>query len=75
MKVIDSFEYKRAKKEVKELKTLLTQLDTVADMLYNNISRKGVWDLLMKLEEVRLENYILFHEYSNTIKQGKKNVK
>lgn len=71
MKVIDSFEYKRTKEKIKELESFLSQLDTVSDLLYNNMNKKGVWDILMLIEEVRIENYVLYYEYKRSLNKGK----
>lgn len=75
MKVVDAFEYKRTKEKMKELELFLSQLDTISDILYNSMNKKGVWDLLMHVEEIRIENYVLYYEYKRILNKGKDNVK
>lgn len=70
MSIIDTFEYKHAKKKREELRNFLFQLDTICEMLYDDINRNGVWDLIQHIEEIRLENYMLWHEY-DLITKGK----
>lgn len=70
MSITNVFEYKHAKKKKEELQTFLTQLDHFCDILYNNINKKGVWELIEKIEEVRVENYVLWHEYDQISKKG-----
>lgn len=68
MTVHDGFKYKQAKNKVKELKSLLLQLDKAADILYNNLSYSGVWNLIQHLEETRIQYYIEYHEYNVIVK-------
>jgi len=68
MIVYDSLEYKRSKNRAKELKGLLIQLDKVADILYDNLSYSGVWNLIQHLEDTRIQYYIEYHEHSAIVK-------
>ena len=72
MKIVDSFEYKRSKERRDELETFLLHLDNIIETLYNNITQKGVWDIIMKIEEVRIEHYMMFHEYDQVVQRAKK---
>jgi len=73
MPVIDVFEYKYAKRKRDELQKFLNELDIIGESLYSNLSYKGVWDLISKFEEVRINNYILWHEYDQIVKKGTSN--
>lgn len=75
MKVVDAFEYKRAKEKRDKLKHLLKELDLVGEILYNNMEYSGVWELIKHLEEIRIYYYIDFHEANEIVKQRKTNVK
>lgn len=70
MSVVDVFEYKYAKRKRDEIESFLIQIDTICDILYNNLEYKGVWGLIDKIEDVRIENYVLWHEYDQIIKKG-----
>lgn len=70
MSVINVFEYKHAKKKREEIEAFLLQLDTMCDTLYNNLDKKGVWQLVNQIENVRIENYVLWYEYDQITKKG-----
>lgn len=59
---------KKAENRAKELKEFLTELDSIADKLYNRLEYKGVWDMLMELENVRVQYYVEFHEHQRIIR-------
>lgn len=63
MNVYDSYKYKFAQKKVKELHKLLKQLDSVGDLLYDNLEYGQIWDLIMHFEETRVHYYVEYHEY------------
>lgn len=72
MSVIN-LEYKKSKKRVQELKGFLLKLDSICDTLYNNLEYDGVWESLMKLEDVRIKYYIEFFEHNKIVElKGKK---
>jgi hypothetical protein len=74
VKIYDIMEYQRSQKRAKELKSLLFELDSVADVLYNNINYNGVWDLLQHFEEVRIKYYVEFYEHDKIVQdKGKIN--
>lgn len=62
MSVVYDFNFRQAEKRAKELKVFLSELDNVCDKLYNRLEYKGVWETLMKLEEVRVQYYVEYHE-------------
>lgn len=70
MSVINSLDYQRSKRRAKELKGFLQELDSICDRLYNRLDYSGVWDALMKLEDVRVQHYVEFYE-QNKISQFK----
>lgn len=70
MSIINSLDYQRSKRRVKELKGFLQELDSICDRLYNRLDYSGVWDALMKLEDVRVQYYVEFYE-QNKIHQFK----
>jgi hypothetical protein len=67
------FEYKRAKKRAEELKGFLIELDSICDKLYNRLDYSGVWESLMKLEDVRVRYYIEFYEHDKIVRLRGKN--
>ena len=73
MSVIYGFEYKRAKKRVEELKGFLLELDSICGKLYNRLDYSGVWESLMKLEDVRVRYYIEFYEHDKIVRLRGKN--
>jgi hypothetical protein len=74
MSISYALEYKKSKKRIKELKTFLLELDSICDTLYNRLDYKGVWDSLMKLEDVRVQYYTEFYEHDMVVKsKGKIN--
>lgn len=76
MEVHDSLAYKRAKKKVVKLHHLLTELDKVGEILYNNLEHHGVWRLIELLEEVRIYYYVQYYENDNIVKnKGRVDVK
>ena len=74
MKVIDVFEYKRAREKRDKLKHLLTELDSVGDILYNNLEYSAMWKLIQELETIRVQYYVEFYEWDQIVKRGKQNV-
>jgi predicted patatin/cPLA2 family phospholipase len=75
MSVIYGLEYKKAEKRVKELRTLLLELDSICDTLYNRLEYNGIWETVMKLEDVRVKYYTEFFEHEKIVNlKGKKNV-
>lgn len=68
MNIHDSAKYKDAKIKEAELRGLLLDLDSVAELLYNNLSYSGVWKTIQLFEEVRIEYYVLHHEYNSIVK-------
>lgn len=68
MSVYNSLEYKRAKKERDKLKKLLTELDFVGEVLYNNLDYSKIWDLIQIFEEVRIEYYVQYEFYEQIVK-------
>jgi hypothetical protein len=73
MNNVYDLEYKQSEKRSEELKTFLLELDSICDILYNRLEFVGVWDSLMKLEDVRVKYYIEFYEHDQIVKQkGKK---
>lgn len=74
MSVIYGLEYKKSEKRAKELKAFLLKLDSICDILYDNLEFSGTWDALMKLEDVRIRYYTEFYEHDRIIKlKGKRN--
>lgn len=71
MSVIYALEYKLAEKRVKELIGFLTELDEVCDSLYDMINYDGIFDILMYLEEVRIQYYMELFEHQEFLKKGK----
>lgn len=70
---IISLEYKKSKKRTQELKSFLLKLDSICDTLYNNLEYDGVWEALMKVEDVRIKYYVEFFEYNRIVElKGKK---
>lgn len=65
-------EYKKAKKRAQEIKEFLLELDSICDKMYNRLGYDGVWEALNKLEDVRINYYTQFYEYSNIIKLDRK---
>jgi len=57
MSVHYGLEYKRAKARAQELHELLLQLDTAAEILYNNLKYDDVLLLIQKIEDVRFKYY------------------
>lgn len=72
MSDVYSLEAKKAKKEAERIKEFLFELDSVCDTLYNRLEYDGIWDVLMQLENVRINYYIQFYEYDNISKDRKK---
>jgi len=68
MSVYNSLEYKRAKKQRDKLKKLLTELDFVGEVLYNNLDYSRIWDLIQDFEEVRIEYYVQYEFYEQIVK-------
>jgi len=76
MSVTYGFAYKKAKKRADELKVFLLELDSMCDKLYNKLDYSGVWDALMKLEDVRVRYYTEFYEHDKIVRlRGNKNEK
>ena len=73
MNVTNAFEWKRAKVKRDKLHKLLLELDKVGDVLYNNIEHGGVWEIIKKYEEVRINYYVEFYEWDQIVKQRKTN--
>ena len=73
MSVINSLDYQRSKRRAKELKGFLQELDSICDKLYNRLDYKGVWDALMKLEDVRVQYYVEFYENNKIVQLRGKN--
>ena len=65
-------DYKRNKKKAEDLKSFLLELDSIADKLYNRLDYDGVWEMIMKIEDVRVKYYTEFYEYSKIIEIGEK---
>jgi len=70
MNICDTLEYQRSKKRLASLEKLLHQLDTVGEILYNNLEYDGIWDLIERFEELRIKYYVEQFEHRNTI-EGK----
>jgi len=66
--IYDGLEYKRAKKKVTDLKKFLFQLDTIGEILYNNLDKDDIWDLINKFEDVNIKHYLEFHEYDEILR-------
>lgn len=62
MSVFSSLDYKKALDEEPKLKMFIYQLDTMTDMLYNNLEYEGIWDVLNKMEDVRIKYYLGYDE-------------
>lgn len=62
MSVFSSLDYKKALDEEPKLKMFIYQLDTMTDMLYNNLEYEGIWDVLNKMEDVRIKYYLRYDE-------------
>ena len=76
MSVYDAYKYKFAKKKVKELEKLLKDLDSIGNILYDNLNYGHVWDLISAYEEVLITYYVEYHEYQQIVNnKGKINVR
>lgn len=73
MSVIFGLEYKKSKKRAEEIHGFLLELDLVADILYNRLEFSGVWETLMKLEDVRVQYYTEFYEHNKIVELKGKN--
>jgi hypothetical protein len=71
MSVVYVMERKKSEKRIKELTEFLIDLDSMADKLYNKLEYRGVWETLMKLEDVRITYYIEYHEHNEFLKENK----
>lgn len=58
-----------AQKRANELKRFLSELDTICDMLYSRLDYKGIWDVIEKLEDVRIKYYMEFYDKTETIRK------
>lgn len=67
-----SLDYKKSKNRAKELKSFLLKLDSVCDVLYDNLNYDGMWDVIDKIESVRVKYYLEYHEYQNVVEMRKK---
>jgi hypothetical protein len=73
MSIIYGLEYKQAQKRAKELKSFLLKLDSICDTLYDNLEFSGVYESLLKLEDVRVRYYVEFYEHDKIVRlKGKK---
>jgi len=59
---------KQTEKRIKELRMFLHELDVIADNLYNRLEFAGVWDTLMKLEDIRARYYVEYYEHEQLLK-------
>lgn len=69
MKSVDEIENQRNKKKEAELRKFMYQLDTVGEILYNNLDYDGVWEVIENFEELRIRYYVLHHEYEEKMKE------
>lgn len=67
MSVINSLEYKRSRARAEKLHELLLQLDSAAEILYNNIQYEDVFGLILKLEDIRFKYYNEYEIHSNVL--------
>ena len=67
MSVIYGLDLKKSQKRAKELKSFLLELDSICDNLYNRLDYNGVWESLMKLEDVRIQYYTEFYEHDKIV--------
>jgi len=74
MEMMDELEFQKNRRKEAELRKFVSQLDTMGEMLYNNLEYNGVWDLVEKFEELRIKYYTEHYEYEEILKRGK-NVK
>lgn len=75
MEFQDELELKRISRKEKELRKFVSQLDTIGEILYNNLEYEGVWDLLMKLEDTRVRYYIEHYDTEAELNKRGLNVK
>lgn len=68
MKMYDISRYNEAKKKVAELEPVMLALDNICDILYNNMGNSGIFFLIEKVEDVRIDYYIKHYEYEQVIK-------
>lgn len=59
---------RKSEKRMEELKHFLFELDSMADKLYARLEFKGVWDILMKLEDTRVQYYVEYYEHERILK-------
>ena len=65
----------RAKKRAEELTKFILELDNICETLYHRLEHVGVWQALMRLEDVRIRYYIECYEIKQLlIEKGLKDV-
>lgn len=64
----DELELKRMKNKAEKLANWLSQLDTICDLLYNSLEYDGVWEVIDKLEDVRVRYYIEHYDCRKMIR-------
>lgn len=75
MSVITTLNSKISKKKARELKEFLLELDSICDKLYNRIEVPGIWNVLMKLEDIRIQKYVEYYEHNKISQLRGKDVK
>lgn len=75
MKNIITLKNKYSLKKAEELRCFLLELDDICDILYSRLKYDGVWETLMKLEDVRIKYYTEFFEYSKIVELKDNNEK
>ncbi len=61
---------KQAKKEYERLEKLMEELDTVSEILYNNLDDGGIWSLLKHLESIKFDYSMRMMHYNEIIDKG-----
>lgn len=65
-----------ALKRKKELQSFLSELDNIADRLYDKLEFNGVFETLMSLEDVRIRYYMELYEQNRILSlKEKQNVR
>lgn len=70
MELMDEIKLQKLKNKEAELRNFLYQLDTIGEILYNNLEYPGVLDYAEKFEDLRIKYYLEHYEYEDAIKRG-----